>query len=230
MALALRRFWREVAVTAERGIALDGKPVRTPGRVPLVVPTAALADAVAAEWRDVGDTLDPRAMPFTGLTNAAIDRIAPDPHGFAAGLSRYGESDLLCYRAEGPLELTLREAAAWDPILAWGRARFDVHLEVATGITHRAQPPTTLARLADATAALGPWTLAPLSPIVTLTGSILLGLALVARTIEPEEAWAAAHLDEDWQAEQWGLDPLAVDARAIRRREFDAAIAFLALV
>ena len=224
----MRRFWREVAVTPDRGVALDGKPVRTPGRAALIVPTAALAEAIAAEWRAIGDTLDPRAMPLTGLANAAIDRIAPDPRPFAAGLSAYGESDLLCYRADQPPELADRQSAAWDPVLAWARARYDVHLEVATGIVHRAQAPATLSRLADVTATLGPWTLAPLSPVVTLTGSLLLGLALVQAAITPDRAWAAAHVDEDWQAEQWGQDPLAADMRAVRRREFDAALLFLA--
>lgn len=225
----MKRFWKDAGVTSDCGVALDGRPVRTPGRAPLLLPTQVLAEAVAAEWSAVGDTLDPRAMPLTGLANATIDRIAPDPRTFAAGLARYGESDLLYYRAEGPPELAGRQAAAWDPVLAWARGRYDVHFEPTTGIMHRAQPPATIGRLTDAVAALDAWSLAALSPLVTLTGSLLLALALAEDAIGPQEAWAAAHVDEDWQAEQWGADALAADRRAHRRSEFDAAIRFLRL-
>lgn len=223
----MKRFWTGVVVEA-RGIRLDGRPVRTPGRVPLTAPTDALAEAIADEWRAVGDVLDPRAMPLTGLANAAIDRIGPDPAPFAEELARYGESDLLCYRAAEPPELVARQAAAWDPPLAWARRRYDIHLEVATGIIHRAQPPGTLARLAEATAAYDAWHLAALSPLVTVTGSLVLALALAERAIAPDDAWAAAELDADWQAEHWGEDMLATDARTARRREYDAALRFLA--
>ena len=152
----MKRFWKDVTVGADRTIALDGRPVRTPGRVPLALPTDALAQAVADEWRGVGETLDPRAMPLTGLANAAIDRIAPDAPAFAAGLAAYGESDLLYYRAVDPPELVARQEAAWDPLLDWARGRYDVHFEPTAGIVHRAQPPATLARLAEAVAAYDP--------------------------------------------------------------------------
>lgn len=225
----MKRFWTDAATTPDRGVTLDGRPMRTPGRGVLRLPTEVLAGAVADEWRAVGDTLDPRAMPLTGLANAAVDRIAPDPASFAAGLARYGESDLLCYRAEDPPELVARQAAAWDPVLAWARGRYDVHVDTVAGVMHRPQPAATLARLGETTASLDAWTLAALSPLVTLTGSLLLGLALVERAITPDAAWAAAHVDEDWQADLWGVDPLAQDRRAHRRSEFDAAIRFLQL-
>lgn len=224
----MRRFWKEVAVGPDRVVALDGRPVRTPGRTPLALPTDTLAEVVADEWRGVGETLDPRAMPLTGLANAAIDRIAPDRAAFAAGLARYGESDLLCYRADGPAELVQRQAAVWDPVLDWARGRYDVHFELATGVMHHPQPPATLRRLADAVAALDAWRLAGLSPVVTITGSLLLGLALVEGALDPEAAWRAAQADEDWQEEQWGEDALATQAREGRRREYDAAVRFLA--
>lgn len=223
----MKRFWTEVTLDS-RAIALDGRPVRTPGRAPLILPTDPLAEAVADEWRGVGETLDPRHMPLTGLANAATDRIAGDPATFAAGLARYGESDLLCYRAAEPPELVARQAAAWDPPLAWVQHRYDVHLDVATGIVHRAQPPATIARLSEAVAAYDAWHLAALSPLVTLTGSLVLALALAERAIEPDAAWSAAELDEDWQAERWGQDALAAEARAARHRDFAAAIRFLA--
>lgn len=223
----MKRFWSDVTVGHGGDILLDGRPVRTPGRVPLIAPTPALSQAIAAEWRAVGDTLDPRAMPLTGLANAAIDRIAPDPARFAADLARYGETDLLCYRADAPEPLILRQGAAWDPVLDWAARRYDVHFVTASGIVHRAQPAATLDRLREAVASHGPFTLAPLSPIVTLTGSLLLALAVEARAIEPDAAWAAAHVDEDWQAEQWGTDALAAQMRETRRREFNAATRFL---
>jgi chaperone required for assembly of F1-ATPase len=223
----VRRFWREVTVE-DGAILLDDRPVRTPGRVPLALPTPAFAALVAAEWRGVGETLDPRAMPATGLANAAIDRVAPDAAAFAAGLAAYGESDLLCYRAEGPPALVARQAAVWDPPLAWARTRYDVGFTIVAGIVHRAQPPATVARLAEAVAALDPWTLAALSPVVTITGSLVLGLALVERAMDAEAVWTAAHVDEAWQAEQWGEDAEAVAAATHRRRGFDAAADVLA--
>lgn len=223
----MKRFWTEVTVTPDRGVALDGRPVRTPGRVPLILPTDALAQAIAAEWRGVGDTIDPRAMPLTGLANAAIDRVVPDRAAFAASLARYAESDLLCYRAPAPDPLIERQAAAWDPVIAWAGARYDIHIEVTTGIVHRQQPSLTLARAGDAIAALDAFALAACAPIVTLTGSLLLCLAFVEGALSPDATWAAAHVDEDWQAELWGEDTLATQARANHRAEFDAAVRFL---
>lgn len=223
----MKRFWTEVGVDA-REVRLDGRPVRTPGRLPLVLPTDALAEAVAGEWRSVDAAIDPRAMPLTGLANAAIDRIAPDPARFAEGLARYGESDLLCYRADDPPELVARQAALWNPPLAWARGRYDVGFEVTTGIVHRAQPSATIARLGEAVGALGAWRLAGLSPVVTITGSLVLALALAERAMTVDAVWAAAQADEDWQAERWGEDALAAEARDARRRELGAAAAFLA--
>ena len=226
----MKRFWKTVTVDAERGVRLDERPVRTPGRVPLLLPTDMLAEAVADEWREVTDDIDPRAMPLTGLANAAIDRIAPDPAAFAAGLAAYGESDLLCYRAERPPDLVGRLAALWDPPLDWARDRYDVHFEIVIGVIHRPQPEATIARLGAAIATRRPFELAPLSPIVTITGSLVLALALAERAMEAEAVWAAANLDEDWQAEQWGEDDLAVKTREAHQREFHAAARFLSLV
>jgi len=226
----MKRFWKDVTVDAERGIRLDDRPVRTPGRVPLLLPTDMLAEAVADEWRAVADDIDPRAMPLTGLANAAIDRIAPDSAAFAAGLAAYGESDLLCYRADSPPDLVARQAVLWDPPLDWARDRYDVHFEIATGVIHRPQPEATTERLGAATAARPAFELAPLSPIVTITGSLVLALALAERAMEADAVWAAANLDEDWQAEQWGEDDLAIKARETRRRDFEAAARFLSLV
>jgi len=226
----MKRFWKEVTVDAELGVRLDDRPVRTPGRVPLLLPTGMLADAVAGEWRAIAEDIDPRAMPLTGLANAAIDRIAPDVAAFAAGLAAYGENDLLCYRADSPPDLVARQAAAWDPPLDWARDRYDVHFEIATGVMHQAQPAATIERLGAAIAARPAFELAPLSPIVTITGSLVLALALAEHAMPADAVWAAANLDEDWQAEQWGEDDLAIKARETRQRDFDAAVLFLSLV
>jgi chaperone required for assembly of F1-ATPase len=229
----MKRFWKDAAAVPVAGghdIHLDGKPVRTPGRVPLTLPSPALADAVADEWRDVGETIDPRAMPLTGLSNAAIDRIAPDPAAFAAGLAKYGESDLLCYRADHPLELQLRQQAAWDPLLDWARDRYGIDPLTTIGVMHRSQSPETIMKLADAVAVRSPFELAALSPLVTVTGSLIAGLALLEGAATPEDIWSAANLDEDWQAEHWGEDDLARKARAARRADFDAGARLLSLL
>jgi chaperone required for assembly of F1-ATPase len=232
-ARAVKRFYSEAATApCADGIALllDGRPVKTPARNPLAVPTEPLAEAIAAEWKAQGEKIDPRAMPLTGLANAAIDRAAPDPPAFARPLAAYGGTDLLCYRAEGPGPLVRRQAELWDPLLAWARRRFDVDFEMVRGVIPRPQPALTVDRLARAVAALDPFRLAALSPLVTISGSLVVALALVEGEIGLEEAWAAATLDEAWQAEQWGQDPLAAAALDARRREFEAAWRFLTLL
>lgn len=225
----MKRFWKEA--TAEGNIMLlDGKPVRTPKRHALELPTPALAEAIAAEWNGVGDELDPRALPLTGLANAAIDIVAPDRLTFAESLAKYGESDLLAYRAESPAELVARQAAEWDPLLDWVRTRYDVHVDLVTGIMHRPQPEATIARLRDATTALDAFRLAALSPLVTIGGSLIAGLAIVERAFDPERVWEAVNLDELWHEEQWGTDELSAQARATRRAEWSAAVRFLTLL
>ncbi len=226
----MRRFYKMVTVTPERGIALDGRPVRTPGRAPLLAPTENLANAIAAEWTAQGEQIDPRAMRFTGLANAAIDRVGPDPESFARGLSVYGESDLLCYRAENPDTLVRRQAEAWDPLLDWAARRYDVTFSVTAGIVHVPQPQATLDRLTAVTAARDPFTLAALSPLVSISGSLVAALAVAEDAIAPETVWTAVIVDERWQAERWGEDALAAEALAGRRTDFLAAADFLALL
>jgi chaperone required for assembly of F1-ATPase len=226
----VKRFYKEAAVGEGNRVLLDGRPVQTPGRVPLALPNASLAEAVADEWNAQGEDIDPRAMRLTGLANAAIDRIAPDPAAFARGLAAYGESDLLCYRAEGPAPLVARQAGLWDPLLAWARARYDVAFEIVVGVIHKPQPPETVERLAAAVAARDPFALAGLSPLVTVSGSLIVALALAEGAIGLDAAWAAAALDEQWQAENWGEDAEAKAALAARRADFAAAARFLSLL
>jgi chaperone required for assembly of F1-ATPase len=229
----VKRFWKDVIVAKEDGgwgVALDTRPVRTPARAPLVVPTEALADAIADEWRGIAAEVDPRAMPLTGLANAAIDRVAPERQAFAAGLARYAEADLACYRAEGPRGLVERQEESWDALLAWARRRFDVDFATTCGIVHVEQPAATVDRLVHALAALDPFRLAGLSPLVTIGGSLVAALAVVEKAITPEAAWDAVSVDERWQLEQWGADAEAEAALENRRRDFLAAARFLDLL
>lgn len=226
----MRRFYETVTVAAGNRILLDGRPVKTPGRADLAVPTQGLVEAIAEEWSAQGENIDPRGMAMTGLANAAIDRIAPEREAFARGLAVYGESDLTCYRAEGPAPLVARQAERWDPILAWAAKRYDVAFEVAAGVMHRKQPEATVDRLRQAVLARDAFALAGLSHLVTVSGSLLVALALAEGAIDLETAWAAATLDEQWQAETWGADAEAEKALGQRRADFEAGYRFLGLL
>ncbi len=229
----MRRFWKEArAVRHGDGfrIELDGRPLRTPAKTELSLPSEGLAEAIAAEWNEAGETFDPRDMPLTGLANAAIDRVGPDAEAFAAALAKYGETDLLCYRAELPAVLAEREAAEWDPLLAWARRRYDLDFTITAGITHVPQPDATVARLGHAVSALNAFRLAALSPLVTIGGSLVAALAVMEEAAGAEEAWQAVSLDERWQLEQWGSDTEAEAALANKRRDFLTAARFLELL
>ena len=226
----MKRFWKEAAVVAAGdgfGVELDGRPLKTPARVPLAIPTRALAEAIAAEWAAAGETIDPRAMPVTGLANAAIDR-ADDQ--LVAGITRYAESDHLCYRATDPAPLVARQAEAWDPLLGWARRRYDVDFATCSGIIHVAQPSETIRKLSHAVTSLDRFRLAALSPLVTIGGSLVAGLAVLEKAIAPEAAWDAVSIDERWQLEQWGSDAEAEAMLAAKRDDFRAAAHFLDLL
>ena len=229
----MKRFWTEVSIEPVDGgwaIRLDGRPVRTPARAELAVPTRALAEAIADEWRSVDGAIDPRAMPLTGLSNAAIDRVAPDRRAFAGGLARYAEADLACYRADWPPDLVERQTNAWESLLGWARHRFDVDFSATSGLMHVPQPQATVERLAYEVGALDPFRLAGLSPLVTIGGSLVAALAVLEKAITPAEAWDSVGIDEHWQLEQWGSDSEAETALENRRRDFLAAAGFLALL
>ena len=229
----MKRLYKQASVAPGEGgeqVLLDERPVRTPARRPLELPTQALARAIAAEWNAQGAEVRPRSMPLTGLANAAVDRVVPDKEAFARGLAAYGEADLLCYRADGPASLVARQAELWDPILAWARRRFDVDFEIVTGIIHRPQADGTIVRLGHAVAVMDPFQLAAMSPLVTISGSLVIALALAGAAIDPATAWAAATLDETWQAEQWGEDAEAAARLEARRAEFDSAYLFMQLL
>jgi chaperone required for assembly of F1-ATPase len=229
----VKRFWKEAEVVeAGKGfaIALDGRRVKAPGRSDLIVPTEALAEAISVEWRECGETVDPRAMPLTGLANAAIERVAPDRQAFATSLSRYAESDLTCYRAEGPAALVARQAESWDALLAWARRRYDVDFACVSGVMHVPQPEETVRKLGHAVATLDDFQLAGLSPLVTIGGSLVAALAVLEEMMPAGDAWEAVSLDDRWQLEQWGDDAEARAALDARRRDFLAAAHFLELL
>jgi len=229
----VKRVWKQ-ADAVERdcgwGVELDGKPLRTPARDLLTVPTKALAEAIASEWNEVGDKIDPGTLPLTGLANAAVDRVAPDKEAFAKGIARYAEADLACYRAEGPSALVDRQTESWDALIGWGRRRFDVDFRTTRGIVHVDQPAATVDRLSHAVAALDPFRLAGLSPLVTISGSLLAALGVLEGTLMPDQAWDAVTVDDRWQLEQWGSDAEAEAAIDNRRRNFMAAARFLELL
>lgn len=229
----MKRFWKDVAVVAEDGgwgIALDGRPVRTPQRAPLAVPGPALAEAIAAEWRVVGDSIDPAAMPMTGLANAAIDLAAPTVAAFAEPVAAYAATDLLCYRDDRDAVLQAEQVAAWNPLLAWAEERFGVEFIITQGILPVDQPPATVAALRAATFALDPWRMTGLTPLVTIGGSLVAGLACIEQAFNPDHLWDAVSLDQLYQERRWGADAEAQAQRAAHKRDWDNAVRFLGVL
>jgi len=220
-----KRFYTTVAIEpAEAGfrLLLDGRPVRTPARHFLAVSSQAVAEALAEEWRAQTDKIDPVTMPLNRLVNAAIDGVAETAEAVVRDIAVYAQSDMLCYRAEGPDRLVARQSAAWDPVVAWAESRIGRRFRLAAGVMHVAQEPD----VADRVAELLPrdaLRLAALHSITSLTGSVLLALSLAEGQITPDQCWQAAHVDEDWNAELWGLDAEAAERLAYRRKEFDVA-------
>lgn len=219
-AWAPKRFWTSAEVTEAPGgfaVTLDGRQVKTPAKAPLVVPSRALAEAIAREWQAQDEKIDPATMPVTRGANAAIDKVRTQHAEVAALIADYGGTDLLCYRAEAPRELVARQSAHWDPLLDWAEAALGARLAVTEGVVPVAQPEATLAALSARVAAMDEWQLAALHDLVGLTGSLVLGLAVAEGRLTADEAWTIAQIDEAWQAEQWGADDEAA-AHADRKR------------
>ena len=229
----MKRFWTSAQAVADGtgwSIRLDGRPVRTPARAALTVPGRALAEAIAAEWSAQGEMLDPRTMPMTGFANATLDRVLPALGDFRGQIAAYAESDLLCYRAEGPEALVARQVEAWDPLLDWARTRHGAAFVITSGIIPVDQPAASLAALRGAVEALDPWLLAGAATLTQIGGSLVGTLALLGDAAEAEALFEAASLDERWQAEQWGADAEAEARLAARRAEFLDAARYCALV
>ncbi|WP_210036052.1 ATP12 family chaperone protein [Methylobacterium sp. PvR107] len=226
-----RRFYTETGFSEETGgfrLTLDGRPANTPARNPLRLPDRALAEKIAAEWAAQDTQIDPARMPLTRLANTAIDGVAPRHAAVVDDLCAYAATDLVAYRAGDPERLVAAQGAAWDPILAWARDELGVQVILSEGIRHVEQPPGTVRALSDAVAAVtDPFQLAGLHTLTTLTGSLLIGLAVLRGHLTPAQAWAAAHVDETYQAEVWGRDAEAEARHAARRSEFEAAADFV---
>lgn len=218
-----KRFWTDVTIQENTDgwtIALDGRLVKTPAKAALLLPTAALAEAVAAEWQQQEGEIDPVSMPFTRSANAAIDKVAVQHAEVAEMLAAYGDADLLCYRADAPDALVRRQNATWNPYLDWAANTFGARLHPRTGVIHESQGPEALERLSKRVHALNEFELAAFHDLVSLSGSLILGFA-AAQSLHPApEIWAASRVDETWQEEQWGADEEAQSVAEIKKASF----------
>jgi chaperone required for assembly of F1-ATPase len=229
---APKRFWQNATVAEAPGgfrVLLDGREVRTPSKTPLIVPTQAMAEAIAAEWQAQDTKVRPETMPFTRSANSALDKVTPQFTDVADIIAAYGASDLLCYRAGHPKELVARQAAAWDPLLDWAAAKLDAPLTVTTGIVPVEQPAASVAALSARVHALTPFQLAGFHDLVAISGSLVLGFAISLKEIDVTEGWALSRVDETWQVEQWGEDEEATASEAVRKDGMMHAARFFAL-
>lgn len=227
-----KRFWKTATAVACDGgytVMLDTRQVKTPGKLPLVLPSLGLARAVAAEWDAQQGPLKPDTMPFTRGANSAMEKVAPQFDEVVGLLAAYGGTDLLCYRATGPQELIARQAAAWDPLLHWAATTLNAPLLATQGIVHIAQTPETTDHLHAMVAALTPFQIAAFHDLVALSGSLILALAVTHGRLTPAEAWDISRIDETYQAELWGVDEDAAALAASKRRDFHQAAAFWTL-
>ena len=218
-----KRFWKQAQVYEESdgfGIALDARPVKTPAKRTLVVPTRGFADAIAAEWDAQGEQIDPSSMPFTRSANAAIDKVATQHTEVAEMLAAYGDSDLLCYRADYPDVLIARQQEQWDPILDWAAEVLGARLEPRSGVMHAPQDPDVLDSLTARVRAQTAFELAGFHDLVSLSGSLILAFAATHDLFAPKEMWDISRLDEIWQSEEWGADDEAEAAAAIKEHAF----------
>src|ERR1700704_5263453 len=194
-----------VEVPGGFAVTLDDKPIRTSSGRQVVVPIRDIADAIAAEWQAQRETIDPLPMPLTRLANSVVEAVVDRVDAVTDDVAKYFQSDLLFYRAGHPDALVAREAAHWDPVLFWAADALGAHFILAEGIVHVRQPDSAIAA-ARAALPEAPWSIAALHVVTTLTGSALLALALKHGVLDPDQVWAAAHVDEDWNSEQWGVD------------------------
>ena len=233
------RFYQDASAAerqseAEGGypVFLDGRPVRSPARKPLAAPAKELAQAIAAEWQAQDKLVDPAAMPLTRLANSIIDGVVASPEAVAAEIEKYLGTDMLFYRAAEPEGLVALQRQHWDPVIDWAHRTFGARFLLAEGVMHVEQPKESIAKaramISTRNDNVGAWRLGALHVVTALTGSALLALALSGGRLTADDAWTAAHVDEDWNMEFWGRDELALERRAYRRMEFDAAAAVLA--
>ncbi|MEM9139735.1 MAG: ATP12 family protein [Pseudomonadota bacterium] len=229
----MKRFWKEARVTAEDGgwtVLLDSRPVRTPAKRACVVPVRAMADAIAQEWAAQEDEVIPLSMPMTRAAATCLDRVAPEMPAVRRIVADYGGTDLLCYRAEYPQALTERQRLGWDPLLDWAAEALGARLALGQGVMHVAQDAAALAALDRSVDALDPWALTCLSEMVTISGSLVLGLAVGQGHLTADEAWALSRIDEQWNIDEWGEDAEAARQAAKREADFLHAAKVWAMV
>ena len=229
---AAKRFWdqaRAVETDAGFSVHLDARAVRTPAKAAFILPTLAMAQAAADEWQAQKGRVRPETMPVTRAANSAIDKVTPLHTAVVAEVAGFGGTDLLCYRAIYPQALIDRQAAAWDPVLSWAVQALNAPLTVTAGVIPVAQPEDSLASLTARVSALDPFRLMALHDLVAISGSLLLGLAVTSGDLPADTAWHACRIDENWQAEQWGVDEDAAALQELRRTAFLQADRFYAL-
>lgn len=218
-----KRFWKEAGVVEEEdgfGVRLDGRVVRTPAKAALIVPTRALAQAIAAEWDAQEGKIDPNTMPFTRSANAAIDKVARQQAEVVEMLAAYGDSDLICYRATSPVELVKKQAEAWDPLVDWAESVLSAKLLLVEGVVHVPQDAQAIARLKAHVEALDTWALTAFHDLVSISGSLVIGFAALNDFYPIDVLWSLSRIDETWQAEQWGSDEEAEEMAARKQYDF----------
>ena len=228
----MKRFYKQVAIAPVEGgfgVLLDGKSVKTPARNTLVLPTEQLAAAIAAEWRGQGEEVVVTSMPLLRLANTAIDGVSTNREDVINAILRFGENDLICYRAHQPPELAARQSAGWDPLLDWVAQRHGARMRVAQGLNHVDQPPEALAALRQPLEGLDPFTLAGLHVVASVTGSMVLALTVLDDALSGARAFELSRIDETYQAEKWGQDAEAAKRTAALAHELDKAMELIAL-
>jgi chaperone required for assembly of F1-ATPase len=233
-----KRFWRDVTVaptaegagTSGHTVWLDSRMLKTPGKRDLILPTRDLANGIAEEWAAQGEDIQPLTMPLTRAANSAIERVAPQRVEVADMLAAYAETDLLCHRATDPTELQAQQAAAWDPLLEWAAAAHGARLHPTEGILAIAQPPESLGRIRTHLRAMDPFHLTALHDLVTLSGSVVLGLAVAEGHLDPDSGWRISRIDEEWQIALWGRDEEAEELAQAKRAQFHQAHRFWTLL
>ena len=229
---AAKRFWAEAVTEPCDGgftVRLDARPVRTPAKAPLILPTLAMAQVIAAEWDAQVGLVNPATMPCTRAANSAIDKVAVQFDEVVGLIAAYGETDLLCYRATGPEALVQRQADAWDLVLDWAANALCAPLRATAGVMHIAQPEASLAALETEVRVLTPFQLAAFHDLVAISGSLVLALAVTRRHLTVEQAWSLSRIDETWQADLWGTDDDAAANEALRKAAFLQADRFFGL-
>ena len=232
MSWKAKRFWKQAVVVPVVGgfsVTLDGRPVKTPAKTPLVVPTEGLARAIAAEWDAQTGLVKPDMMPFTRMANSALDKVAPQFDAVVDNLAGYGGTDLLCYRATDPQTLIDRQEAGWGPLLDWAALTYGAPLRSVPGVMYIDQPAVSLAALHVAVAAQSAFQLAAFHDLVAISGSLVLALAVTRNRLSADEAFALSRIDEHWQAELWGVDEDAAMLEALKKQAFTHAAGFFAL-